>query len=161
MCDKASVLFLLFRLPEGTQDGIQMLSCVQQPWGLRRSIQEVPGTWRPHGDASRPQGAGGPRRLRQVILPPGELARLAGHQRPAIWGHVPFWWWDTGPILPVAQTLPVQPAGRRETRELCCHVVRRRRLVGPLLRSDHELSLRVWWQGGTINWTLFNSPTCL
>lgn len=69
----------ILRLPEGTQDRIQMLPCLQQIWGLRRSIQEVLGAWWPPGDAPRPQGARGPRRLCQVVLPPGELARVAGH----------------------------------------------------------------------------------
>lgn len=74
-----SCVSLILRLPEGTQDRIQVLSCLQQIWGLRRSIQEVPGAWGPPGNAPRPQGARGPCRLCQVVLPPGELACVAGH----------------------------------------------------------------------------------
>ncbi|XP_034056091.1 uncharacterized protein clec11a [Gymnodraco acuticeps] len=69
---------------EGTQVGIQMLSSCTIASELRLSFQKVPGARRPHGDAPRPKGAGSPRRLREVLLPPGELARVAGHQRPAI-----------------------------------------------------------------------------
>lgn len=61
-----------------------MLPGVQQLSRLRGSIQEVPGTWRTLGDAARPQGAGGPGGVRQGLLQPGELARLAGRQRPAL-----------------------------------------------------------------------------
>jgi len=130
-------------MPEGSPDGLQMLPGVQQPRGLRRRVPEVSGARRPHGDAPRPPRAGGPRRLRKVLFPPGELARLAGGQRPAVRGHVPLRGRDAGLVLPVAQTLPVQPAGRREAGELRGDVVGRRRLVGPLLRPDHELHVRV------------------
>lgn len=74
-----SCVSLILRLPEGTQDRIQMLSCLQQIWGLHRSIQEVLGAWGPPGYAPRPQGARGPRWLCQVVLPPGELACVVGH----------------------------------------------------------------------------------
>ena len=147
-------------LSEGTQDGIQVLPGVQQLRGLRRRVQEVSGARRPHGDAARPQGAGGPGRLREVLLPPGQLARVARHQRPAGRRHVPVRRRDAGLLLPVAQALPVQSAGWRETGELRGHVVGRRRLVGPLLWPDHELRVRVRRQGGALKWTgcvlLFN-----
>lgn len=142
--------FSLSRLLEGTEDRLQMLPGVQQPRGPRWGVQEVPGARRPLGNAARPQGAGGPGGLRQGLLPPGELARLAGHQRPPDRGRVPVRRWHAGVLLPVAQALPVQPTGWRPAGELCGHVVRRRRLVGPLLRPGSELPLRVRRQSGAL-----------